>query len=139
MDSSQFKKIKTDAGGIVVNNKTGHIALVKMHHNVWGFPKGEIMDDEGPLGAAQRQVFEETGIKDLELVKELPSYKRANSYDKQELLAIDMFLFKTDENKLEHTKNDIAETKWSPKEDVVISLTLQEDKEYFESILKEIQ
>jgi 8-oxo-dGTP pyrophosphatase MutT (NUDIX family) len=35
----------------------------------WGFPKGHIEEGETGIGAAEREIFEETGIKDLRFVE----------------------------------------------------------------------
>jgi len=138
MDSNQFTNFSDDAGAILVNKKTKKIALVKMHHNVWGFPKGKINENESPLEAAKREVYEETGIKDFEVLKQLPNYKRANSYISSELITMHMYIFETDEENLQHVEDDIAETKWVGKADIANTLTLEKDKEFFEKVKSEL-
>jgi len=132
-------KIKEDAGAILINKKTRAIALVKMHHNVWGFPKGGIRKNEETLDAAKREVCEETGIKKVKVIKELPEYQRANSYHPDEKLNIKMYIFETDETKLQHIESDIAETKWCAIEDVAITLTIPEDVEFFLKVKKDVK
>lgn len=139
MDKSQFTKFVDDAGGIVVNKQTGNIAIIKMKHGVWGFPKGKIDKNENSLEAAKREVYEETGVKEVELVKQLPTYQRPNSGNPQILITMYMYLFKTNTNELKPIDDqDAVEAKWVKKEDVIKILTLSKDKEYFEQIKNEI-
>lgn len=58
------------AGGIVV--KDGKIVAI-VRNGIPDLPKGHIERDESPEKAALREVEEETGIGNLQIVKELPS------------------------------------------------------------------
>lgn len=138
MDTPQFIRFVDDAGGILLNKQTGDIALIKMPHGVWGFPKGKIDKNENPLEAAKREIREETGVRELELVKKLPTYQRPNSSDPQELITMQMYLFKTETKELKQQERDVCDTKWVKKEEVKNILTLPKDKEYFENIKNEI-
>ncbi|MCI0526904.1 MAG: NUDIX domain-containing protein, partial [Nitrospira sp.] len=85
------------AGGIVVNKK-GQILVVNQRGNSWSLPKGHIDDGEDPLAAAKREIYEESGIGKLSLIKELGSYQRhkiglKGGDDLSELKTIHMFLF----------------------------------------------
>ncbi len=68
-------KPRASAGGIIVGPK-GKIVLVEQHGNSWSFPKGGIEEGETELQAAKREIFEESGLRDLTLVSELGSYER---------------------------------------------------------------
>jgi 8-oxo-dGTP pyrophosphatase MutT (NUDIX family) len=70
-----MKTSRPTAGGIVVNGE-GKMVLVEQHGNSWSFPKGGIDEGETELQAAKREVFEETGLKDIAEVGELGSYER---------------------------------------------------------------
>jgi putative (di)nucleoside polyphosphate hydrolase len=62
--------------GIVVFNAEGKV-LVGMRSNVlgaWQFPQGGVDEGEDILFAAQRELYEEVGIKDAELVFEFPEW-----------------------------------------------------------------
>lgn len=50
--------------------------LVEQHGNSWSFPKGGIEEGETELEAAAREIYEETGLRDITLVEELGSYER---------------------------------------------------------------
>lgn len=132
MKKTKFKKFSDSVGGILLNNKTGYMALVKMENGKWGFPKGKPKGDETKLQTAHREIYEETGIKNFELVKELPSYQRPSADDQWELKTIYMYVFKTDEEELNPVESDIIDAKWASKEEVLNKLTLLKDKEYFQ-------
>jgi bis(5'-nucleosidyl)-tetraphosphatase len=54
--------------GVVVSRHTdaGWLTLLLRAYNHWDFPKGLQEDGEDPLGAAKREVREETSIDDLD-------------------------------------------------------------------------
>ncbi len=59
------------AGGVVVVD--GFVLVVNRCGIFWSLPKGRIEKGEEPLEAAKREIFEESGIKDLRFVKDLRS------------------------------------------------------------------
>ncbi len=70
----------------------------------WGFPKGHIDSGEDALTAARREILEETGLKDVTLIKDLGSYWRykgkiGGGEDESEYKNIHLFLFRTNLNK----------------------------------------
>ena len=130
------------AGGIVLN-KEGLVLVVNQNNNSWSLPKGHIDEGEEKLEAAIREVFEESGIKDLKLIKELRSYERYRigldgNDDKSELKTIYMFLFKTKEEILNPTDPANPEARWIKKEQVPELLTHKKDKEFFLSIINQL-
>ena len=129
-----MKKTET-AGGIVVNAK-GLVLVVSQHGTSWSLPKGHIEDGEDKEAAARREIYEETGIDHLELIKELGTYQRYKiglngDDDRSELKTIHMFLFKTDQNALKPIDPHNPEARWVAKEKVADLLTHIKDKEFF--------
>lgn len=59
------------AGGIVQNSNEAFLMINRF--GVWDFPKGKIEKGEGKKEAALREVEEETGVQNLEIIRELPS------------------------------------------------------------------
>ena len=62
------------AGAVLVDPRSGQVLL--LHHrgeDRWCFPKGHVEPGESLLGAAIREVHEETGIADVELRREVAS------------------------------------------------------------------
>ena len=126
------------AGGVVTNSK-GEVLVVSQHGTSWSLPKGHIDPGEDALEAAKREIYEESGISKLELVRELGTYQRyrigANGgEDRSELKSITMFLFKTDQNLLEPTDPDNPEARWVAKKEVANLLTHPEDKKFFSKL-----
>jgi len=123
------------AGGIVTNNK-GQIVVVSQKGTSWSLPKGHIEQGEGALAAARREIYEESGLSRLQLVKELGSYERyklgaKGEDDTAELKTIFMFLFTTDETELRPIDRDNPEALWIDKDQVAALLTHPKDKEFF--------
>jgi len=123
------------AGGIVVNG-SGQVVVVNQKGTSWSLPKGHIEPGEDALTAARREIYEESGISDLTLVKELGSYERYKigvngDDDAAELKIIFMFLFKTNEIELRPVDPDNPEAVWVDKEQVAALLTHPKDKEFF--------
>jgi len=134
------KKTKS-AGGIVLNSNN-EVLVVNQNGNSWSLPKGHIDKGETALEAAKREIWEESGISQLELIKELGSYKRYRigldgSDDKSEEKEIFMFLFKTKQMDLSPKDSDNPEARWVKKEDVVGLLTHRKDGEFFNGFLLE--
>ena len=126
------------AGGVVIN-KEGKILVVNQRGSSWSLPKGHIDPKEEQVHAAKREIYEETGIKNLVLIKKLGTYKRPkmeseNIDSKEEMKVMTIFLFKTDYNKISpHDKNNpVAE--WLDIEDVAKILTHPKDKAFFRKI-----
>lgn len=135
-------KYSYSAGGIVVNNK-GQVVVVNQMGYSWSLPKGHIEEREDPLDSAKREIFEETGISDLEYIKYLGSYQRHpggkdGGENKDELKTITMFLFKANQPELKPQDSDNPEAKWVDKDKVVELLTYPKDKEFFESIINDL-
>ncbi|HXV87132.1 MAG TPA: NUDIX domain-containing protein, partial [Gemmatimonadales bacterium] len=47
------------------------VLLILDGHGNWGFPKGHVERREAQVDAARREVLEETGLEQLQLVQEL--------------------------------------------------------------------
>ena len=75
------------AGAILcsMNVDAGRLEYLLLHHTLghWDFPKGNIEADENAIQAARREIYEETGIKEIEFAKRFKEtieyyYKRSN-------------------------------------------------------------
>src|SRR5258707_6017003 len=106
------------AGGVVINGE-GKVLVVSQHGTSWSLPKGHIDPGENALAAAKREIYEESGIRDLEFIRDLGSYERYKigvngGDDRSERKGITMFLFRTSEKSLravdaENTEANSAE------------------------------
>lgn len=126
------------AGGVVLNS-FGEVAVCNQRGISWSLPKGHIDPGEDAYTAAVREISEETGIDELEYIRELGTYKRYRmNKDKSDDISkpkiITMFLFRTSQSLLKPSDPDNPEAKWVKIEDVSRVLTHEKDKEFFNSI-----
>lgn len=136
-----MKKAKESyiAGGVVLNTK-GEVLVVDQNGDSWSLPKGHIEKGETAKEAAEREIKEESGVGNLQFVKELGQYQRYKisqdgGDDLSEFKMITIFLFTTEENKLKPQDVKNQEARWVVKEEVADLLTHQKDKEFFLSII----
>jgi ADP-ribose pyrophosphatase YjhB (NUDIX family) len=136
-------KQSNKAGGIVIN-KEGKILVVAQRHNTWSLPKGGVEEGETDLEAAKREIYEESGVKDLQFVKYLITYERykiglKNNDDFSELKTISLFLFLTDfDGELKPIDPDNPEARWVDRKDVSKMLTNKIDGEVFDGLCKDL-
>jgi 8-oxo-dGTP pyrophosphatase MutT (NUDIX family) len=125
------------AGGVVVNSE-GKVIIVKQEGKSWSLPKGHIEEGETDLEASKREIYEESGVKQLELIKKLGSYERRGITDPSEIKTITVFLFKTSEKILNPIDPENPEAMWVNKEEAANIFTHPKDKEFFLKIINEI-
>ena len=135
---------RTQSAGGVVLNKKGLVLVVNQHGNSWSLPKGHIDPGEKALAAAQREIYEESGIQQLKFIQTLGSYERHriglnSKEDTSELKTIEMFLFRTDEEKLKPLDPDNPEARWVRAEEVSKLLTHPKDQVFFLKIMPELK
>jgi 8-oxo-dGTP pyrophosphatase MutT (NUDIX family) len=123
------------AGGIVLNGD-GEVLVVSQRGTSWSLPKGHIDPGEDALTAAKREIWEESGVGKLELVRQLGTYERHKiglngGDDPSEVKTITMFLFTTKQMALHPRDRDNPEARWVAKADVARLLTHRKDKEFF--------
>ncbi len=131
------------SGGVVVNPK-GLILVVNQNGNSWSLPKGHVDEGESTLDAAKREIYEESGVQKLQLVKELGTYERPKisirgGDDVSEIKRITLFLFKTTQTVLRPVDPDNPEARWVEAPQVADLLTHAKDKEFFLSILPKLK
>ncbi|HEY0969391.1 MAG TPA: NUDIX hydrolase [Gemmatimonadales bacterium] len=73
MTSRARARREVSAGGVVVRHDADGplFLLIRDSYDNWGFPKGHLEQGEAASAAALREVSEETGLVELELVDEL--------------------------------------------------------------------
>lgn len=130
---------KTHSAGGVVTNDEGEVLVVSQQGRSWSLPKGHIDPGEDALVAAKREIYEESGIRDLEFVRELGTYERHKigldgGDDPSELKVITMFLFRTSEKSLRPVDVENLEARWVEKTKVAGLLTHEKDREFFRGV-----
>ena len=130
------------AGGVVLNQK-GLVLVVNQHGSSWSLPKGHIDPGESALAAAKREIYEESGVQQLQFIKSLGSYERTRiglngAEDASELKNIEMFLFRTDQKSLKPLDPHNPQARWVPVKAVSGLLTHPKDQAFFLKITPEI-
>ena len=123
-----INNIKNCAGGIVINPQKG-IAIVNQNNDSWSLPKGHVEKNESILEAAIREIYEETGLKIIKLIKKIGSYKRYRIGldgldDLRELKLIHMYVFTTEENVLFPIDRHNPEAKWVSIKETIKAIVL---------------
>ena len=131
------------AGGVVMNSE-GQVLVVSQRGVAWTLPKGHLENQEDQIHAAKREIYEETGIKHLELIKKLGTHKRPkldseNKDNKEEMKIITIFLFKTEDEILKSHDKDNPVAEWLHVDEVEPMLTHPKDKAFFRKIKDEIK
>ncbi len=136
---------KTESAGGVVLNSKGQILVVSQRGLSWSLPKGHIEPGEDTLAAARREIYEESGLKDLALIKPLGSYERSRiglratgDHDHSEMKTLTFFLFRANGESLQPIDPDNPEARWVDVEQVAGMLTHPKDQEFVRQIVKEL-
>ena len=138
---------RPSAGGIIIN-KEGEIVLVEQHGNSWSFPKGGIEAGESELDAAVREIYEETGLKNVDLVENLGSYERyslgpdgVGEVSEWGLRRRTLFLFTTEATAADFKPIDDEATQvgYFTFEQAVALLTHPKDKEFLISVRAKVE
>ncbi|MCX6780907.1 MAG: NUDIX domain-containing protein [Candidatus Magasanikbacteria bacterium] len=126
------------AGGVVLNSR-GEVLVTCKSGQSWSLPKGHIDEGETARVAAEREIFEETGVSELHYVADLGAYDRYRTSldggdDTSELKTITMFLYTTPESELQPADPEHPEARWVAREEVAKLLTHKKDQEFFSSL-----
>jgi 8-oxo-dGTP pyrophosphatase MutT (NUDIX family) len=73
--SARRARIETSSGGVVFRRGRDVLdfLLIRDPYDNWGLPKGHVEGGETPAEAALREVEEETGLRELSMVTQLPT------------------------------------------------------------------
>jgi 8-oxo-dGTP pyrophosphatase MutT (NUDIX family) len=115
-------KQETSSGAVVYkkeNNEYFFLLVYSVKNKEWSFPKGHIEKNETELEAAKREIFEETGIKNLKFID---GFKFTDSYLTKGVLPetkgetvtknVIYYLCYTDSNCVNPDNNEISNCKW---------------------------
>ena len=112
---SSYFIVMQAAGGLVLNNKDAILMIHRFNH--WDFPKGKIEDGEKTEDAAIREVIEETGIKDINITKELSRVYHIYSFSNTWILKETFWYLMYSEFNgilIPQLEEDIIAAKWIP-------------------------
>lgn len=110
--------------------------MVKAVSNMWTFPKGKVEAGEGLIAAARREVKEETGVIEIELIKKLGSYERLgfteeNTVTPSVIKHITFYLFRTKQQDLTVNDSGTLAAEWVNLAKVARRLSHEKDREFF--------
>ncbi|MFH1586327.1 MAG: NUDIX domain-containing protein [Candidatus Diapherotrites archaeon] len=133
--------IKNGVTGIVFAEKDGEKYFLLLHRVLnwkgWEFPKGGIEEGEKAEEAVLREVGEETGLKELEIVGKVPEKMEWTASDVNYIYNV--FLIKgnmEEEVKLQEGIKEHDSFEWVEKGKVTEILTHKENKENFCRVLE---
>ena len=127
--TDKVKKLKNDffslftivsaAGGLVVNSDRDILFIYRK--GKWDLPKGKIEENESKKSAALREVSEETGLNELEIIQKIHTTYHIYS-DKvlgKRVLKINYWylMFAEQTSLIPQTEEDIEEVKWASYEE----------------------
>lgn len=114
LDALLASSITIDAGGGVVYNEKDEVLLI-LRRGKWDLPKGKLDPGETIIDCALREVMEETGLKNLTLLKKLTSSSYCYREKEQLVLKqVQWFTMKTSDlhELTPQIEEDITEIKW---------------------------
>ncbi len=133
------------AGGIVLG-EGGTIALVKRTGGAaWTVPKGHIDPGETDEEAARREIFEETGIQDLEHVADLGSYERyrigknGDDDDRSELKEVHLYLFAAPMGVALAPSMEIGEARWVHYREATNVLSHPKERAWYSTVFERVR
>jgi 8-oxo-dGTP pyrophosphatase MutT (NUDIX family) len=126
------------------NNETIFLLLHRcLHWNGWELVKGQLEGNESPEEAAQREVFEETGLKNIRIVKKIDHAMRFfDRVQKKESEAFGFLVESLDEKAVSLEQNPVKEHdsfEWVDSDTVLKKLRFENMRELFSAALVELK
>jgi len=131
--------VERSAGAIIFRKEDGKPLFLLLHYpstnsrfpkEYWDLPKGHIEKGEDILETVKREIFEETGLKDINFVE---GFKETIKYffkweGKNILKFVTFYLLKTNEKEVKISEEHI-DYKWLPYKEAIEQLTFKNAKE----------
>tara|TARA_Y100000294_G_scaffold176772_1_gene200155 strand:+ start:3840 stop:4247 length:408 start_codon:yes stop_codon:yes gene_type:complete len=130
---------KERSAGAIVFRKDKEIKYLLLHYEEghWDFPKGHIEENETAIEALKREVEEETGIKDIEILESFKEHIHYFFRFKKELISknVVFYLAKTKTKQIKLSSEHIG-FKWLPYDKAVEKSTFKNAKNILENANK---
>jgi len=124
------------AGGIVVKGEKENlqVLLIKDRFGHWTWPKGHIEKDETSPQAALREIREETGLKKLEIIKEIGRQEYWFTQDEKKIFkTVYVFIIRAlEEEELKIQTSEIHTAKWYPPQDALNTIEYEGSRQLLE-------
>ncbi|MEE9371863.1 MAG: NUDIX domain-containing protein [Saprospiraceae bacterium] len=117
-DFFSLYKVMKAGGGLVLNRKSK--VLMIFRRGAWDLPKGKKEKGETKKQTAIREVQEETGLLDVNIIKPLPNTYHSYKIGKQRVIKLSYwYIMETSEEKLvPQTEEDIVKAEWVDLQDL---------------------
>jgi 8-oxo-dGTP pyrophosphatase MutT (NUDIX family) len=132
-------------GGIVLGDN-GTIAMVRRRNSngAWLFPKGHPDENESDEDAARREITEEAGLSDLELLDDLGRYERHpilpdGSENREEIKEIHMYLFAAAPGAAVVPSCEMDSARWVPLPSVAEECGNVADRAWFSRVFERVR
>lgn len=128
------------SGGIVVRSRNSKIKilLIKDPYGKWTWPKGNIDKGETPLDAAKREIREETGLENIQMIAEIGRSNYFYTRIKRLIYkTVYFYLFKfIGREKLTIQRKEIDDGRWFSKEEALSRVSYKGAKELLKKAVR---
>lgn len=135
-----MKKV-VSSGGVVIKKANGKVQVLLIifpgGHGL-GFPKGHVEDSESVEEAALREVFEETGLKNIKIIKKLGVVTRPAIEDDGTKVTKSVHLFLMKTSNYNHSKA-VEEYGWFTIDQAIKKMSFPQEAEFLKKIKKELE
>ncbi len=144
-DPELYRSPRESAGGVIVG-PDGRVVVVEQNGNSWSFPKGGVETGETARQAAEREIYEESGVTELTYVADLGSYERYSlgkdgkeEQIDQGLVKRTYFLYTTAQTELMPHDPESTQARFATIEEAIVLLTHPKDKEFLASVADRVR
>ncbi len=138
-DPSKPTKPVTSAGGVILDSEGRVLMLHRKQEGTWVLPKGRVEPGESLRQTALREVEEETGLKDVKVVKEIGLVRymffwRPDNVNYRK--TVHYFIMRLNGSAADSIKleEDFSEHAWRPVDEAAKLLTFENDRRIVRSI-----
>lgn len=131
------------SGGVIIKQSPAglNVLLIKDGYGRWTWPKGNIEAGESPQEAAIREIGEEVGLKDIELIDKITDIKYFYRLKgKPVFKMVNLYLFEAkSEEPLKILKTEIEDAQWFPPEAALERVEYRGSKEVLKKAIAQFK
>ena len=129
----------TSAGGVILDAENRVLLLRRKQEGTWVLPKGRVEPGESLRQTALREVEEETGLKNLRIIREIGLVRyiffwRPNNVNYKKTVHYFLMKLNNGENELKMEPN-FSEYAWQKADEAAKLLTFENDRKIVRSIV----